>query len=86
MAAADPLGGQKYWVDGQPFIGVRNSIAETGGLKFWADGLPVAFLLPPGFVLVYMQPDADNSDGNWTNELDSTTDLYASIDETSFSD
>jgi hypothetical protein len=34
---------------------------------------------------VFLRPDADDTDGNWTNELGATS-LYESIDETSASD
>jgi|TARA_B100001778_G_scaffold314532_1_gene299880 hypothetical protein len=34
----------------------------------------------------YARPDADISDGDWLNQSDSNTNLYASIDESSASD
>lgn len=34
----------------------------------------------------YARPDADVTDGSWTNELGNATDLYASIDESAASD
>jgi hypothetical protein len=33
-----------------------------------------------GVILVYLRPDADHTDGSWTNELGGT-ELYSSIDE-----
>lgn len=36
-----------------------------------------------GAVLLFLRPDADDSDGGWTNELGVATDLFASIDESS---
>jgi hypothetical protein len=38
------------------------------------------------FVLLYLRPDADITDGGWTNELGNNTDLYASVDETAAND
>jgi hypothetical protein len=86
MAATDPLGGQKFWFNGVPYQGVRKSGNETGGVKFWFNGAPVAFLLPGTTTPVFMRPDADDSDGGWTDAADSTTDLFASIDESTPSD
>ncbi len=37
-------------------------------------------------VLTYIRPDADDTDGTWTNESDSASNLYQSIDETVASD
>lgn len=39
MAAIDPQGDQKYWINGETFQGVRFQPSNTGDEKFWLDGL-----------------------------------------------
>ena len=34
----------------------------------------------------FLRPDADSSDGSWLNASSSNTDLYASVDESTFDD
>src|SRR5215211_1818372 len=36
--------------------------------------------------VVFLRPDADSTDGGWTNEAGSNVDLFASIDEASAND
>lgn len=40
MPAQNPQGGQQYWFNGVPFVGVRNAAADTSTLKFWFNGVP----------------------------------------------
>jgi len=36
---------EKYWVDGDPFQGMKNNLLfDTGTEKYWADGNPVQFI------------------------------------------
>lgn len=46
MAAVDPNGDQKYWLDGQPAEGVRLQITKVGTQKYWLDGHPAEDLTP----------------------------------------
>ena len=46
MAAADPLGGQKYWYKGLPFYQVSKSGNDPGTQKFWYQGLANSWLFP----------------------------------------
>lgn len=46
MAAVDPQGSQKYWINGEPFQGVRLQSTHTGNQKNWFEGLPVEDLIP----------------------------------------
>lgn len=46
MAAVDPHGDQKYWVDGVPFPGVNNAGNDPGTTKFWVDGVVEPVLFP----------------------------------------
>jgi hypothetical protein len=46
MPAQNPQGAQKYWFNGLPFVGVKNSAAATGAQKIWFNGLPAEALFP----------------------------------------
>ncbi len=44
MAAADPQGGQQYWLNGLPVSGLSQS--GTGNDKYWGNGVPSSALIP----------------------------------------
>lgn len=46
----------------------------------------VFFGNPPTAITIFVRPSADDTDGGWTNELDSNVNLFASIDEVSVDD
>lgn len=46
MAAVNPNGGQKYWVNGQADPGIKNNNAATGTQKYWFNGTSATDLFP----------------------------------------
>lgn len=46
MAAVDPKGSETYWIEGEPFQGVRNPPTKTGTEKYWVNGLTEENLTP----------------------------------------
>jgi hypothetical protein len=45
MAVPNLRGDEKYWVDGVPFRGLRDS-NNPNTLKFWQNGEPLDFIQP----------------------------------------
>lgn len=46
MAAVDPKGDQKYWINGDTFQGVRYEPSKIGEQKYWFEGMSEENLTP----------------------------------------
>jgi len=46
MAAVNPSGTTKHWIDGRPMPELNKAAIAPGTDKYWLDGLPVAALYP----------------------------------------
>lgn len=46
MAAIDPKGDQKYWLDGHPAEVLRLQATQVGTQKYWFEGQPAENLTP----------------------------------------
>lgn len=54
MAAVDPLGSEKYWINGFVWSGLNKSSTDQGTIKFWSNGFVGGDLFPvSGAVTVY---------------------------------
>ena len=60
MAAVDPYGNQKYWIDGMTFEGVKKQASgiDTGSQLYWVNGMTEQNLFPntinwPSFFLMF---------------------------------
>lgn len=70
----------------------NRELSAAEHMAFWNDpyqilrpALPEPLLLATAATL-FIRPDADDTDGNWVNELNSNVNLFASIDEVAASD
>lgn len=46
MAAIDPKGDQKYWINGETFNGIRYQPSKVGDEKYYFEGLTEENLMP----------------------------------------
>jgi hypothetical protein len=46
MSVASDSGSEKYWLDGQPYRGLRNQATKTTNEKYWLDGMPENNIFP----------------------------------------
>lgn len=44
--AVDPLGSETYWIEGQPFQGVRKQNTKPGSETYWMNGEAIIELFP----------------------------------------
>lgn len=44
--AVDPSGNETYWIEGQPFQGIRKQNTKSGTETYWLNGEPVQELFP----------------------------------------
>ncbi len=46
MPVRNPIGGMKYWLNGQPFQAVVRKDTDGRRFKFWINGQPEATFIP----------------------------------------
>jgi len=73
-------------VAGSATLSFASGVSAVVSGALTAAGATTVSVVGSGFAFIFLRPDADVTDGGWTNEAGSNVNLFASIDEASASD